>query len=275
MSNYNKKVVINSDNNYSTMMFNITPNKDDNIYDIVIDPGHGGVDSGAVNSKYTEAHIAMDISKKIYNNLKKTGLKVKLTRTENSLDDDEYFEEYKKGGRAVISHEVKANYILSIHANSSDSPKVNGIEIYTAKNINYNLAQTLIKNITSKVPIKVSTKNIYKVKEGIYTHNLTDAEITKALNNYDQKGYKRYKITTNSNYLYMIRETGGIMTGAYVDDRNLNKVGENPYYNSNIGAEAYLLELGYLTNKSDLKVLTKNSEEYAKAISDGIKNYLQ
>lgn len=73
----------------------------------------------------------------------------------------------------------------------------------------------------------------------------------------------------------MIRETGGIMTGAYVDDRNLNKVGENPYYNSNIGAEAYLLELRYLTNKSDLKVLTKNSEEYAKAISDGIKNYLQ
>lgn len=43
MSNYNKKVVINSDNNYSTMMFNITPNKDDNIYDIVIDPGHGGL----------------------------------------------------------------------------------------------------------------------------------------------------------------------------------------------------------------------------------------
>lgn len=75
------------------MGFRILNNND---YWVKARPSHGGVDSGAVNSKYTEAHIAMDISKKIYNNLKKTGLKVKLTRTENSLDNDEYFEEYKK-----------------------------------------------------------------------------------------------------------------------------------------------------------------------------------
>ena len=33
----------------------------------------------------------------------------------------------------------------------------------------------------------------------------------------------------------MIRETGGYMTGAYVDDSNISEAGANPYYNSNIG----------------------------------------
>lgn len=54
-----------------------------------------------------------------------------------------------------------------------------------------------------------------------------------------------------------------------------NTVGVNPYYDSNIGAEAYLLELGYLTNDSDLKVLTKNSNKYADTIVYSISNYLK
>lgn len=40
----------------------------------------------------------------------------------------------------------------------------------------------------------------------------------------------------------MLRETGGIATKAYVDGRNPN-YGKNMFYNSNIGVEAYLLEL--------------------------------
>ena len=50
----------------------------------------------------------------------------------------------------------------------------------------------------------------------------------------------------------MIREIGGIITGAYIDDRNKETVGYNPYYKSNVGVEGYLLELGYLTNSNDL-----------------------
>ena len=40
----------------------------------------------------------------------------------------------------------------------------------------------------------------------------------------------------------MLRETGGIATSAYVDGRNPS-YGANMFYNSNIGVEAYLLEL--------------------------------
>ena len=47
-------------------------------------------------------------------------------------------------------------------------------------------------------------------------------------------------MTTDTPYLYMLRETGGIATGAYVDGRN-KSFGTNKYYNSNIGVEALLL----------------------------------
>ena len=67
----------------------------------------------------------------------------------------------------------------------------------------------------------------------------------------------------------MIRETGGIVTGAYVDDKN-EKVGYNPYYNSNTGAEAYVLELGYITNKEDQEIIKNKHQEFALAIANSV-----
>ena len=57
---------------------------------------------------------------------------------------------------------------------------------------------------------------------------------------------------------------------AYVDDSNPDKVGVNPYYKNNIANESYLLELGYLSNQSDLDILIKSQDKLANAISDAI-----
>ena len=65
LSKYNNKILINSNNDYNTMMFNITENKDSEIYDITIDPGHGGMDSGGTANDYKETDFTMDISLKI------------------------------------------------------------------------------------------------------------------------------------------------------------------------------------------------------------------
>ena len=78
-----------------------------------------------------------------------------------------------------------------------------------------------------------------------------------------------YKITNNSNYLYMIRETGGMITGAYIDNRN-KEIGNNPYYNSNVGSESYVIYLGYLTNKEDLDMLTINQDKYINLLTEPI-----
>ena len=270
LSKYNNKILINSNNDYNTMMFNITENKDSEIYDITIDPGHGGMDSGGIANDYKETDFTMDISLKIKENLEKQNIKVKLTHNENDLTKNEVMDEYNKHGRAVIPNEVKSKYTFSIHINKNTSSKVSGIEIYTAKGINYDLANSLVDNITSYTELGYSSNKLYKMFNGVYTHNFTEKEIEDSLERYEKKGYKAYNVTENSNYLYMIRETGGYLTGAYVDDSNPDKVGINPYYKNNIANESYLLELGYLSNKSDLDILIESKDTLAKAISDAI-----
>lgn len=269
LSEFNKKILINSKNDYNTMMFNVEKNNEQEIYDIVIDPGHGGIDGGAENkkAKLIESDITLSFSNILKQELENLGYTVKLTREENSLGESDYFDEYNKGGRAVISHEVNAKYLISIHMNSSTASYVKGFEIYTPDNIDYTLAETIRDNILENTKMTSSTNKTHRMEDGIYTHTFSEYEVESALKGYDTKGYKRYNVTTESNYLYMIRETGGIMTGAYVDDSNPEKVGVNPYYNSNVGTESYLIELGYITNSSDIDIIQNKEKEYANAIA--------
>lgn len=270
LSKYNNKIIINSDNDYPTMMLNVNENDNKDNYDITIDPGHGGMDSGALNGKYKEADFTMKISKKIESNLKKEGLKVKLTHDEKDLTKDETLDEYDTHGRAVIPNEVKSKYTFSIHINTNTSKNVKGVEVYTPANINYDFASSLADTIVNNTKLSYSTNKLYKVSDGVYTHNFTESEIESAKKSAREKNRNIYDITTNSNYLYMIRETGGFMTGAYVDNRNKAKVGENPYYNSNIGNEAYLIEVAYMSNQNDLDILLNSINAIADSISNAI-----
>lgn len=270
MSKYGNKIIINSNNEYNTMMFNITKNNDNNIYDITIDPGHGGMDSGGINGDYYESNFTMAISNKIKENLENNGFKIKLTHEEGEYTTNDYFDEYNTHGRAVIPNEVKSKYTFSIHINKNTSKSVKGIEIYTPVNINYDFAKAVVDNLTEYTDLGYSSNRLYKMFNGIYSRNFTDEDIASSIKGYDAKGYDHYDVTTNSNYYYMIRETGGYMTGAYVDDSNPEEVGVNPYYDSNIGNESYLFELGYLSNSSDLNIINNSVDDIAKAISDAI-----
>ena len=270
MSKYGNKIIINSNNEYNTMMFNITKNNDNNIYDITIDPGHGGMDSGGINGDYYESNFTMAISNKIKENLENNGFKIKLTHEEGEYTTNDYFDEYNTHGRAVIPNEVKSKYTFSIHINKNTSKSVKGIEIYTPVNINYDFAKAVVDNLTEYTDLGYSSNRLYKMFNGIYSRNFTDEDIASSIKGYDAKGYDHYDVTTNSNYYYMIRETGGYMTGAYVDDSNPEEVGVNPYYDSNIGNESYLFELGYLSNSSDLNIINNSIDDIAKAISDAI-----
>ena len=269
------KIFINSDNDYNTMMFTMSHNNDSNIYDIVIDAGHGGMDGGGAANGYKETDFTIDLATSIKEKLEEYGLKVKLTWEKGSLGPNDLLEEYGEHGRAVISSEVKAKYVFSIHINKNTANYVHGLEIYTPNNINYDLAKSLAESITSMTGLEYSNNRTYKMFNGVYTHNFSESEVANNLADYERRGISAYNVTTNSNYLYMIRETGGFMTGAYVDDRNSPKILGNAYYNSNIGSEAYLLELGYLSNQSDLQNLINKQELYVEAIVKSIKNELK
>ena len=122
--------------------------------------------------------------------------------------------------------------------------------------------------------LEYSNQKTFKLYNGVYCHNFSEYEIENSLSGYAEKGYIPYNITTDSNYYYMIRETGGIITGAYVDDSNPEEVGVNPYYNSNRGTESYVMELGYITNSSDFDIISNKQQEFANAIIKTFKENL-
>lgn len=270
MSNYNKKIVINSEEEYPTMEMIVTENNDKEIYDIVIDPGHGGMDGGASSGGYSEKDFTMDVADKVKSELEKRNVKAKLTRGKDTLTKNDLLEEYGVHGRAVISSEVHAKYLFSIHMNSNPYGSVSGLEVYTSKNINYDLAKVLVDNIINKTGLQYSANKQNKMFNSIYSRNFTEADIKESLAGYEKKGINPYDVTTKSNYYYMIRETGGIITGAYVDGRNedleKNAIPGNPYYKSNTGTETYLLELGYITSTNDRNNMINNMDKYVDAI---------
>ncbi len=93
---------------------------------IVIDPGHGGKDAGAVgHKKYREKVVVLQTSKKIRDILVKRGYTVYMTR------NDDGFVKLRK--RTQFANRKKADLFLSIHANSvpkRNRHKANGIETY-------------------------------------------------------------------------------------------------------------------------------------------------
>lgn len=92
-------------------------------YKVVIDPGHGGTDAGAVADKIKEAEITLEISKKVSKLLSQDPeFKVILTRTADNIVP--LFQ------RSKIAKNEKADLFISIHANSSTDLSAKGAEVY-------------------------------------------------------------------------------------------------------------------------------------------------
>jgi len=242
------------------------------VYDITIDPGHGGKDPGAIgklNGKdYYESNLTLKISLLLKKELEKLGLKVKLTR-----EKDIYLDPYGEGGRAIIPNDYNTKYSFSIHLNSSNgSMNYGGVEIYTPNNVDLTLASMLADNLSDVVGY--SKKNSFKLKDGVYYQYFKQSDIETAKEDMLKENNKPYNIVLNSPYMYMIREIGGIHTSAYIDGRN-EDYGLNKYYNSNKTPEPYLFELAYINYPNDLNKVVDKPELFSKNISKAIKDYLE
>ncbi|MDA0703378.1 MAG: N-acetylmuramoyl-L-alanine amidase [Proteobacteria bacterium] len=92
---------------------------------VVIDPGHGGVDPGAIGSGGTrEKAVALAAALEIKEQLEATGrYKAVLTRDRDTF--------VRLRDRVAMAREAGADLFISIHADSIGSSKVNGASVYT------------------------------------------------------------------------------------------------------------------------------------------------
>jgi len=113
---------------------------------VVIDPGHGGKDSGAPGlGGLLEKDVVLPISTKLATILEQNGIQVVLTR------DADFFVELQ--GRVDIAKRVNATLFVSIHANAVDNrPDVNGLEVY-----HYDRGYTLADTVRQAILQNIST----------------------------------------------------------------------------------------------------------------------
>jgi N-acetylmuramoyl-L-alanine amidase len=89
---------------------------------IVIDVSHGGKDPGTSVSGFNEKEIALNIANKIKELNKNSNVEIILTR-----DNDKFL---TLNERANKINELKPDFVISLHVNSTDNEKENGKEIF-------------------------------------------------------------------------------------------------------------------------------------------------
>lgn len=254
---------------YKLLKISFTEDKlPEDVYDIVIDAGHGGTDKGENMGNITESDVTLEYAKILKSSLEESGYKVLLTRNDENTNHYNYTNMYDQDGRITTACKSKAKLMISLHINQGNN-SLTGFEIYCPGNSNLEFAKQMANKINEYSSIEYSNNVSFKKYEGVYIRNFTKPEIKSFEETAKNKGYEPYDITTDTPYLYTIRETGGIATNAYVDGRNTS-YSANEYYNSNQGIECYQIELGYI--KNDLNIITTEKENYVKAISEAICN---
>lgn len=132
---------------------------------LVVDPGHGGVDVGAIRGIFKESDITLQVAKKIRNLIQADltqNIEVILTRETNknlSLEN-----------RVKIAETKNADLFISLHANSSQASYVSGMEFYFKKGV-YNLklpeieASTSVKKIVAELTAFGQTRQSLKFNQ--------------------------------------------------------------------------------------------------------------
>lgn len=225
---------------------------DNKIRTIVLDPGHGGRDPGAIGysgSTYEKdlvLQIALKLKKRLENEL---DVDVILTR-----DKDEFVSLQE---RTEMANRNNADLFISIHINAHNNRKANGIEVYylsTAKTDGARAVEALENSVV--YDYEGGEEAVKKYDDLAFI--LADMAQNEHLEESFQQSMKLQQ--------YLVQETTA-------QDRGVKQA--NFYVLRGAFMPAVLLELGYITNKAEEKKLKNLSyqEMLVRAICKGIKDF--
>ncbi|WP_404427963.1 N-acetylmuramoyl-L-alanine amidase [Ureibacillus chungkukjangi] len=120
---------------------------------IVLDPGHGGKDPGAVSGNYTEKAVVFKVANIVKQKLENAGATVKMTRTSDVFPSLEQ--------RVSFAQANFAEVFVSIHVNSATNSSAKGTETYYSISANANEKEDyqLASNINSQIVNNASMTN--------------------------------------------------------------------------------------------------------------------
>ncbi len=242
---------------WGAFAFSLPVFSQDNVYEVktlVIDPGHGGKDPGAMSKYGKEKDIVLKIAKylKKYINDSLPDVKVILTR-----DKDVFVELYKRG---EIANKNNADLFISIHINSNESSRPYGTETYVM-----GLHKTKQNLEVAKKENQVILKEIdYEKRYDGFDPNSPEASIIFTL---FQNAYLDQSLKLASFVQDNFKNT------AHRTDRGVKQAGFLVLWKT--AMPSILIEAGFLSNPEEAKYLVsdKGQKELAYAIYKAFKQY--
>ena len=216
---------------------------------IIIDPGHGGIDPGAIGNGTMEKTITLAVAKALKKELLATGrFRVELTR-----DKDVYI---PLRDRFKLARDDSAELFISLHADSHANSKTRGASVYTlSENASDSEAEALAaKENKSDVIAGVDLTNESKVVTGILI-DLAQRETTNLSARFAKMLVKSLKRDT-----LMLEQSHRFAGFAVLKAPDVPSV---------------LLEMGYISSDEDQRLLTNKSHQkgLAQAISRAIQSF--
>lgn len=220
---------------------------------IVIDAGHGGKDPGAIGiGNVKEKEITLAVSKYLRDELKRIMPKVKIVMTRS---DDRFVELFRRG---EIANEKGGRLFISIHCNSMpEKPHpASGFECW------------ILRPGRSDDAARVASREngVIRYESNRKRYDSLDAELA-ILGSLAQSAFARFsEQLADKIHLALHGST-------LIPDRGVHQAGF--YVLVGASMPAVLIELGYLSNENDVKVLkgTSGQKKLAAAIAKGVKNY--
>jgi N-acetylmuramoyl-L-alanine amidase len=214
---------------------------------IVLDPGHGGKDPGAIGPRgLREKDVVLALAKRIKPRLEARGYEVLMTRS------SDVFVELKD--RARFANDNKADLFVSIHTNASKNRKVRGIETYFL-----GVARDRQSSETAMLENAVSDENA-----------LSDLEqILHSLMNQNNMWHSSILAETVQESMY------GELNGKYGTIKNLG-VKQAPFFVlSKTAMPAVLVETSFISNSNGERLLQRSDfrDTLSESITRGIINY--
>lgn len=216
---------------------------------IVVDPGHGGKDPGAVRGKYREKDWNLDVAKELARLLKKGGFEVKMTREKDTF--------IALSERSKIANQFKADLFVSVHTNASKNRNANGFQVYFRS-----------EKATDKEAAEVAALENEAMQYEEVHYNFVDALLQSlAKNEYINESSKLAGYVRNAIY----KQPGiGIAVNQNTSVRQANF-----YVLKGVNSPAILVEMGYISSNKDRGRLANGTvrDRTALGLYNGIRNY--
>lgn len=212
---------------------------------IVIDPGHGGKDPGAVYGNVKEKDITLAIALKLGKQLSA----IENTKVYYTRDKDEAVDLFKRPQKA---NDLKADLFISIHCNAVESTKPYGAETWVMglHRSKANLEVARAENAA------ILLEEDYKTKYDGFDPNSPEADIIFSLY---QNAYLEQSVEIASLVQKELRTT------AQRFDRGVKQAGFLVLWKINM--PGILVEAGFLSNENERKYLSSDAGQNAVATS--------